>query len=123
MIIQYLTKEGKQNEQSGYPEDWDGALSTAYLHDKAESCCQMFFFGWGKSCKIDDICVQEANPYAPKSPTISPTTPPPKALCKEASNMWHPDKSSKSKCSNRLVKKCSHHLRIDHEDPHLLILC
>lgn len=88
-----------------YPQNWNSpSLSSSYLLKTAESCCQMFFFSWGKSCVINDICTETAeDPYAQSSkPTTSPTQPHLPALCDEASKFWHPT-LDKSKCSNRYV--------------------
>ena len=40
-----------------FPEMWNhSTLSSAYLHETADDCCQMFFFSWGKSCNLENVC-------------------------------------------------------------------
>ena len=84
-----------------WPSRWDEpSLASAYLHETAQSCCQIFFFSWGKGCEIEDVCAQDGNPYAKSSPTSSPTKAGLTPLCEQASERWHPT-TDKSKCSNR----------------------
>ncbi|KAL3788580.1 hypothetical protein HJC23_005239 [Cyclotella cryptica] len=97
----------KCSNSIGYPKSWDSLpLSTAFLHETADGCCDVFFRAWGNECIIEDMCQLES-PEKPVQPLNVPPTngsmisildPTISLSCDSA--LWHPS-NDYSQCTNR----------------------
>ena len=91
------------NTSPDFPEFWSHpTLQDAYLHETADSCCEMWFFSWGKSCVLEDVCSETAVEELASSSTTSTSS----SVTNQATDdkpcgyMWHPSSGFKS-CTNR----------------------